>query len=396
MGLAIGTGKMTRGVAGVASLGGTEIGGAAFGDNARKILTGQTATGMLDDMGRPVANNFQAGVYDPNAAAYQIGNQYGGALGSALAGASNRGTPITAGPDLGAANATAGNQTALGQLLTARANGTGGPSAAELQMRQGLGAAINAQRAQAASARGLSPGMAQRMAAQGIAGAQMQTNQQTGVLRAQEQLGAQNALGGLLAQQRGQDLNSAQMAQQGAQFNTQTEMQNRQQMDQATQAYIGMGMSREQAQQQALADQEKLKADQQASANTLNAATAEGNADRAQKAKGGLIGAAGAALGSIFSDRNAKTEIREADADTEELLDGMGSYLYKYRDQRHGKGERLGVMAQDVAKSRAGREIVSRHESGLLQLDGKKTLGALLAAAANLNKRVRRMESVGA
>jgi hypothetical protein len=378
-------------------------------DDPQGWVTGKVAENDLKDMFSPVENGFQANQYNPNAGAYQIGNQYGGALGSALASANGRATPMAgaasaAGPALGAANNTAANQSALGQALMARVNGTGGPSLAEMQMNRGLDSQIAAQRAQAASARGVSPGMAQRLMANNIAGAQQATNADAAMLRASEQQQAESALGNLLAGQRGQDLGTAQMGMQAGQFNAgmqqqsnlanqNAELQNRAQMDAATQNYIAMGMSREEAQQRALAEQEALKAGQQTSANALNQATAEGNAERTQKAKGGIMSGIGSALGSILSDRTAKTEIRSADKDTEELLDGVTSYIYKYRDQKHGKGDHLGVMAQDMTKSRAGREIVSKREDGLLELDGKKTLGALLAASANLNKRMRKIEA---
>lgn len=386
--------------------------GAGFSDSkvAKELggwLTGKNFYNDMNEMFTPVQNDFQATTYNPNQSSYGIQNQFGGALGQALAGSYGRSTPTVgaasaAGPNLGAANATGAQQSALGGLLWQRASGQGGPSVAELQMRRGLDSQIASQRAQAASARGMSPGMAQRLASQGIANAQQATNADAAMLRSNEQMQAQGALGGLLAQQRGQDLGAAQMGMQASQFNAglqqqsnlanqSAELQNRAQMDAAFSQYLGMGMSREEAQQRALADYERIMAEQQMSANQLAQATAEGNAEREQKSKGGLISGIGSLI-SMISDRNAKTNIADADKDTEELLDGVKSFAYDYRDKNHGEGRRLGVMAQDIAKSKAGKDIVRRREDGLLELDGEKTLGALLAAAANLNKRLRAVE----
>ncbi len=380
------------------------------GQNMRDWLSGKAAMDDINRAYQPVQNQFQANQYDPNASAYQIQNQYGGNLASAIAGAQGRNTPMAtaaqaAGPDLVAANAAAAQQSALGNLLMQRASGTGGPSVAELQMRRGLDASIAAQRAQAASARGLSPGMAQRLAAQGIAQAQQQTNADAAMLRASEQLGAQNALGGVLSQQRGQDLGAAQMGLQAGQFNAglqqqtnlanqSAEFQNRGQMDQALQNYLAMGMSREEAQQKAFADMEALKAQQQISANQLNQATAEANAEREQKAKGGFIQGVGGAIGSIgklFSDERLKANIAPADKDVRGFLNALKAYSFDYKDEKHGGKENLGVMAQDLEKSRLGKKIVMELPEGKA-LDVKRFVSALGAAAAHLNQRVATLE----
>ncbi len=77
-----------------------------------------------------------------------------------------------------------------------------GPSAAQLQMQQGLDTANANAMGMAAANRGVSPGLAARQAQQAQAQNNMQFNQQAGINRAQEQLGAAQTLGGLFGSQR--------------------------------------------------------------------------------------------------------------------------------------------------------------------------------------------------
>lgn len=90
-----------------------------------------------------------------------------------------------------AANALTGNQ---GLAMLGQAAAGNMPSAAQIQMQQGMQQALASQRAQAASARG--PGalaMAQQQAAGNTANAQLQNNAAMGAQRAQEMAAAQQA-----------------------------------------------------------------------------------------------------------------------------------------------------------------------------------------------------------
>ncbi len=114
---------------------------------------------------------------------------------------------------LGAALATGQNQSQLVTALQGRADGTAGPSLAELQ----LTGATDRNAAQAASLvasqRGLNPGAGARMALNAQTDANQAAVGQAAILRAQEQQGAQALLAQTLSGQRGQDL---QTSQQGA------------------------------------------------------------------------------------------------------------------------------------------------------------------------------------
>ena len=94
------------------------------------------------------------------------------------------------------------------------------------------------------------------------------------------------------------------------------------------------------------------------------------------------------AMTAILSDKNAKEDIKNSDSETQDFLDNLQAYEYNYK----GKSDKnLGVMAQDVEKSNAGKEIVT-DLNGYKALDKDKVLSALLASVANLNKRIREIE----
>lgn len=170
------------------------------------------------------------------------------------------------------ANALRGEQLQDIEALRRAATGAG-PSAAELQMRQGLDRGMAAQRSAAASMRGVNPALAQRMTTDNIANLQADVAGQTGVLRAQEQAAARDALAQAMYAARGQDIGLAttqaglqqqadmanmqanqQAAMLGAGFEQQTALANQQaalmaagQGDAAMARYLGLGMGGEDA-----------------------------------------------------------------------------------------------------------------------------------------------------
>lgn len=77
-----------------------------------------------------------------------------------------------------------------------------GPSAAALQMQQGMELANRNAMGMAAANRGINPGLAAEIAARQQQLNQMETNQQAGLMRSQEQLQANQLLGSQLASQR--------------------------------------------------------------------------------------------------------------------------------------------------------------------------------------------------
>jgi hypothetical protein len=156
--------------------------------------------------------------------------------------------------------------------------------------------------------------MAQRLAANNIANAQLSTNADAAMLRANEQAQAESQLGQILGGARAQDvglsqfnagqLNQGAITQGGYDQSTllanlDADLRNRAQVDDATQKYLSMGMSREEADQRAKEDLEKLKGDQFLGAQGITEQS-KGRIGGARSAVvGGAIGAAGSVLGHL-------------------------------------------------------------------------------------------------
>lgn len=94
----------------------------------------------------------------------------------------------------------------------------------------------------------------------------------------------------------------------------------------------------------------------------------------------------------LASDKNLKTDIRNAGSAIDETLENISPYLWMYRDKKFGEGEYVGVMAQDLQKSKAGREIVSETPEGLM-LDNQKLLSFLVGTVAHQAKKIKELEA---
>jgi endosialidase-like protein len=93
----------------------------------------------------------------------------------------------------------------------------------------------------------------------------------------------------------------------------------------------------------------------------------------------------------MASDERLKDEVTDARSEVDEMLDALAPKSYVYKDEKHGKGRRAGIMAQDLERSTAGKRIVDDTPEGKM-LDINKALSAALAASARLNERVRKLE----
>lgn len=84
-----------------------------------------------------------------------------------------------------------------------------------------------------------------------------------------------------------------------------------------------------------------------------------------------------------FSDERTKTDIAEVSReDIAEMKRHLKPYTYKYKLQEHGEGEFLGVMAQDLEKSKLGRSMIVEDANGFKQIDLHRAVSILLAAVA--------------
>ncbi len=103
---------------------------------------------------------------------------------------------------------------------------------------------------------------------------------------------------------------------------------------------------------------------------------------------------AGTALtvASMFSDERMKEDVE--DFDPSDFLDSLTGYKFKYKDKKHGEGQKAGVMAQDLLKSEIGSTMVEDSPEGLM-VNTTKATGPILAAVASLNGRLKKMEGKG-
>lgn len=210
---------------------------------------------------------------------------------------------------------------------------SGQDSVSAEQLRQGMQQNVAAQRSMAASAAPQNAAMAARTAAiqagrqgAGLAG-------QQAVAGLQERQAAQQALANMIMQQRGQDLQAALGSRQNANA-----------------AY---GMYKPEA-------------------STM------------EKAASFLP-----AL-SFLSDERLKEDIDDGDADANKALKGLRAYTYKYKDQRHGQGKQVGILAQELEKAGLKQAVIETPIGKAV--DGGKLAGANTAMLAALERRVAKIE----
>lgn len=92
-----------------------------------------------------------------------------------------------------------------------------------------------------------------------------------------------------------------------------------------------------------------------------------------------------------------KSESKKSDdMSSRKFLDALSPYSYEYKNPSKpgaGEGRYLSVMAQDLEKAGpVGKSMVSENEDGTKMVDYGKGFGAILAAQADLNKRLADIE----
>lgn len=134
--------------------------------------------------------------------------------------------------------------------------------------------------------------------------------------------------------------------------------------------------------------------------NTLsNFFANQGNAKaQSQVAMGqgvGQVADAGAEM--IMSDKKFKENVNyDNESEVESFLDNLKPVSYDYKDEVKGspmasEKRQVGVMAQDLEKSEAGRNAVVNTDQGKL-VDYKELQPKILAALGHINKRLNKME----
>lgn len=94
-----------------------------------------------------------------------------------------------------------------------------------------------------------------------------------------------------------------------------------------------------------------------------------------------------------YSDKNLKTEIEPAQMELQEFLNALGAYKYEYKDPRHGEGEHVSVMAQELEASKLGKEAVIQTPEGKMVNYGGRLPAIQLAATAMLNNKLNQLEN---
>lgn len=103
------------------------------------------------------------------------------------------------------------------------------------------------------------------------------------------------------------------------------------------------------------------------------------------------VAAAAAPTLLAASDKNLKTDIKDATADVKDLLKSIKVEKYKYKDKKFGEGEYLSPMAQDLEKTKIGKDMVIDTDEGKM-VDYSRASGTLFSVAKSLDKRLEKLE----
>lgn len=400
-----------RNDAGVGQYNGTQGSGALgmtpyTGTNAAQDITkGPANIGRTERINGPIAgydNRDLTHLLDPNA--FEYGGHAGGAQEAVdqyrgLAGAADARGPIQANlgtfnADWGRAAANEANQGYLASRYAGILNGSV-TTPAQTQLAQGQSAGLAQIGSRVASARGGGSALASAQAAGSDAGAAT-TGAYQGALRqlqAREQMGAIQGLGQVASQQREQDMQRTGMLGQNAYQQAALAGQSQGLNDQRNINYEGM--AGQVYQDQTKNQQEAERANQGWIDGARKQAMDNDARNDATNAKvyGGMASLGGAIL--ALSDVRAKTDIQPAGRQVDQMMGAMSPYGYRYKQpERHGQGEQVGPMAQDLAATPAGRTAVVPTKEGLA-IDGKQATKLSLAGIARLDERLRKLEGGG-
>lgn len=91
----------------------------------------------------------------------------------------------------------------------------------------------------------------------------------------------------------------------------------------------------------------------------------------------------GQGIGAYFSDvRLKKNIVPLSKKNIEEMKQYLKAFSFNYKSEEHGQGDWVGVMAQDLEKSKLGRTLVIHDSQGNKQIDLRKVLSMFLATMA--------------
>ncbi len=96
----------------------------------------------------------------------------------------------------------------------------------------------------------------------------------------------------------------------------------------------------------------------------------------------------------VSSDENKKKVAAKANKQVNDMMDTLQPYAYEYKNPEEpgaAPGPRVGIMAQDLEKSSIGKTLVKNTPNGKM-VDTVQGFGAVLAAQAELNRRLKKLE----
>lgn len=143
--------------------------------------------------------------------------------------------------------------------------------------------------------------------------------------------------------------------------------------------------------QQALQNREQLKAD---IAGATQAQTSAANLYKAEGTKN-LIQDVTSSAAKFFgmSDERIKKDVKPAHL--EEIMTKLNAKKFSYKQpngESYQDGTVTGIMAQDLEKSKLGKEMVSEID-GVKSVDLKKAVPVTMAAVSEIMKRIKKLES---
>lgn len=309
-------------------------------------------------------------------------------------------------------------QTSLASALEAQAAGQG-PSVAAQQLKSATDRSLAQQMALAASRPGGTASSARQLL-RNQAEANAALGRNAAELRMQEQQSAQKQLSDVLNASRQQDIGAQQAGAQNqlaslglvnqiAQANRDAKMQYEQMMMNQALGVSGQRQQAAAAQAQSnaaitggllggvgawMASDEKLKTDvksgRQQTGEFLKAfadGIGEAKNDPYEKLQEGVK-----SLVAGVSDKDKKKDVKDGDTVSKNFLSALEAKTYKYKDKSLGEGKHLSVMAQDLEKAGPiGESMVEDTPMGKI-VDYGKGFGAILAAQAELHKRLEAIE----
>jgi hypothetical protein len=257
------------------------------------------------------------------------------------------------------------------------------------QLRQGQMQNVAQQQAMAASAAPGNQAMAQRQAMMNAGRQGYGMSGQAAMAGIAERNAAANAYGGMLGQIRGQDLGLSQFnagqAQQGY-------YQNQGQNDARQQGMLGLDLANAQAGQQGGIAYEQDRT------NRFNAAAGQPTAGG--RLLGGALGLMEANMkagsAAAASDIRAKENIAPGGKEADAFMSSVSPSSWEYKAEHKGRpeagaGRYLGVMAQDLERTPAGKAAVTDTANGKV-VDFGKLGGIMTAALARLHERLGKVE----